>query len=52
MADSSVGGSGLPRPYGKFVGDRAGDGKALVCGYGYCFVDQRVIIGGAITLQY
>eukprot|EP00983_Pelagomonas_calceolata_P003906 126297-Pelagomonas_calceolata.AAC.4 len=30
MADSSVGGSGLPRPYGRFIGERAGDGKALV----------------------
>jgi len=29
MADSSVGGSGLPRPYGRFIGERAGDGKAL-----------------------
>jgi hypothetical protein len=29
IADSSVGGGGLPRPYGRFVAARCGDGTAL-----------------------
>eukprot|EP00798_Chlamydomonas_sp_ICE-L_P002802 gene2802-12677_t len=29
IADSSVGGGGLPRPFGRFTASRCGDGKAL-----------------------
>lgn len=29
IADSSTGGAGIPRPYGKFVAPRGGDGRAM-----------------------
>ena len=29
VADSSTGGGGIPRPYGKFIAQRQGDGRAL-----------------------